>query len=1247
MKKIIAICILVTQFIYSQDNEKKIWDLLLTNKRLEARKLFDKELKSQSNTKMDIYLLDNILKLESGQINFDTTFVKGFSKFPESKNYLCSIFKTPFVVNDLQTLGFTDLIYSKIDYLATEPVLKDNPIVIYNKAIADRNRKDYLGYNKHIKLLNAIENWQLCGVFENLNDSGIETEYEPEIYPKSDKIFDANSNGKVGWYNPTITQNEGYHTFSNENEYGNGIMYSQIFVENPIERDVVFNFGMSASIKIFVNDVEVYVNTLNKMSDLNAFKLKVKLPKGMNRILIKSSISNGNNYFFLALTDIQNNKMNDLVYFDTYKDYNISSIATLGVEELSIDFENYLISKIKDNPTKELYKFLLFDAYMHNKKLELAHNIIDELDKKYPNSSMIKVRLANYYSIKDDNAKVQEIHKNIELQDADYYYTLLTKILDRDWLKTVNIVELEKMRDKAKLFPSPIIGILFDFLVNARNSKISEMMINIDQILEKSNNSEFYLTTFAPLYDSLEKKKEKTIKMLEDLVGRSENVSAASLLVNYYRDANRKDDEKKLLVDRIKSTPYFAEVTADYINFLIMDKKYEEALVEIDKSLGLFPYSFSLLEKKGMVYNYMANLKEAEKYIRLSLVHNSENSKLRKQLYDIIKMPDEIEQVATKDIYKIIKERRNCKLKGNYGVAVLLDEYIVNILPEGGRKSKILFLYEITQENGIEEMKEYNLSSYFTLLKSEVVRADGSILPAEKGDGTLVFSDLKIGDVIYIEYEDFDSNSGRFYKDFNLGCYFNSVYPSVEVIFALIHPTEMQYLTSFKNGNIPSTTKKINTKTCTIWKTNNVPPTPLNEDFSFPYSDLTNSVKVSTIKSWKEISNWYSDLVKKNLELDKITKNTFQEIFPNGVTMLSQDQIARKIYAYIEDNITYSSLDFRQSGYVPQKPSKTITTKLGDCKDVSTLFVALSKYAGLKSNLVLVSTNDNGFKNMPLPALDFNHCIAKVTIDNKDYFLELTDKYLPFKALPRTLYKANALVISFDKAENENSKLISINFENVTNSKVVTTSTVEISDNSKKFVNQNTLFGSLKSYYNGLFSDATSDDVRKKELEDLYNSRLKKNVSLQSNKLLTEDNYSDYITFETQFTITERIQSVGSLKITNLPFLDKVITRDIIAAETRNYDINYPSYEDSNEYDSEIILKIEDGKKFTEIPESKSFKYKNHEYSIKFELEKPNVLKVKRIVKTSWDSILKEEYNEFKKYVEEIISIEEQIIGFK
>lgn len=78
-----------------------------------------------------------------------------------------------------------------------------------------------------------------------------------------------------------------------------------------------------------------------------------------------------------------------------------------------------------------------------------------------------------------------------------------------------------------------------------------------------------------------------------------------------------------------------------------------------------------------------------------------------------------------------------------------------------------------------------------------------------------------------------------------------------------------------------------------------------------------------------------------------------------------------------------------------------------------------------------------------------------------------------------------------------------------------------------------------------------------------------------------------------------------------------------------------------------MILNIAADKKFTEIPESKTFTFKGHKYQISFELVKPNSLKVTRNVTLNWDKITVSEYPEFKKYVDDVIAAEEQIVGFK
>jgi hypothetical protein len=206
---------------------------------------------------------------------------------------------------------------------------------------------------------------------------------------------------------------------------------------------------------------------------------------------------------------------------------------------------------------------------------------------------------------------------------------------------------------------------------------------------------------------------------------------------------------------------------------------------------------------------------------------------------------------------------------------------------------------------------------------------------------------------------------------------------------------------------------------------------------------------------------------------------------------------------------------------------------------------------------------------------------------------------------------------------------------------------VTIDEKSKIFVNTFTIQGANKSYYNELFSDATTDDVRKKKIEEDYNAKLKKVISLQSSKLIKNEMYDKDITFETQFTVTERNQTVGNLKITDVPFLDKVYTRDIIALESRKYDIDYFSYENSDEYQSEVILNVTADKKITEIPESKTFTFKGHKYQITFELVTPNSLKITRKVTLNWDKITTIDYLDYKKYVDDVIAAEEQIVGFK
>jgi hypothetical protein len=1235
---------------HSQDQKKvdETWKLLLTNKRKEARDSFEKHLRKDIDKSIEVFLLDAYIEMESGKIIFDTEFIENFVKYEESNNYLFPMFNQPFMLGNLSSNGYDDYTYQKIDILYNQEHLKTDPVVAYFKNEMDRRRRITDNKAQTLEVLNPIRQWQLCGVFENLNDSGLDMEYEPETYPKNDKLFDAASNGKVGWYNPPLKQDfAGVHFYYNEQEYGHGIMYAQTFIESETEQEVMLSFGSSSSLKIFLNDVEIYSNNLIQNANINAYQVKFTLSKGINRLLLKSSTI-GTTYFFTSMTDLNGTPLNNITFYDTHKPYTKGTIEKINPTEVAPYFEEHFKNLINNKPDNPLYNIALFNAYLYNGKHDLAEDVMENFYVKYPESSIIRAHLATLYSSKGENQKAQELYKNMEISDKDYYYNIVQLFINSDVLSSKTIPELQDIKIKAEKLPTKHWSALIDYFIAARNGNIDLMFDVYEDILKISANNENLYSIYCSFFDSLKNDKEKTIRLLEEIYQEKEIESIASSLIRYYNQTGRKEDRIKLLKKQYELYPYINSRANDYVTYLNEEKKYNEVIEVTNTLLQNFPYSFTLLEVQGQAYNNLKEIKQAEKLFRQSLSHNSGNSSLRKMLYDVTKKTDEAEQIVTKDVYDLIKKRRNSTMKTDYGVVILLDECIINIFPEGGQQYNVTYVYEITSDAGVEYLKEYSLNTYSnTILKSEIVKPDGSIVPAEKNYNGFVFTNLKAGDVIYINYLSYSNSSGRFYKDFALNYAFSSYYPIEEVRYGIIYPKDITFNSTSVNGNIPHSVKKVGDKNYMEWKREKVPAIPIYEEYSPSYDDTANSVQISTIKSWGEIANWYADLVQKNLKFDKVTMDTYNSIFPKGVSELSQTEIAKKIYAYIQDNITYSFLDFRQSGYVPQKPSRTITTKLGDCKDLSTLFVTLARKAGLNANLVLVLTNDNGTLSNQLPNIGFNHCIIRVELEGKEHFMELTDNYAPFNTMPVNLYKANALVVSFDKSENAKANLIEIPFDNTLKGSVQQESVVTIEGDQKNIINTITFSGNGKAYYNYLFSEATSEDVRTKEIEKYYNNILGKVVKVHNTKLVKNDKYENELTHSNTITVMDKLQSLGSIKLTTIPFLNKAYTRDIIMEEKRNNPIFYIYYENLNQYKSEIVINIDEGKTFIEIPENQNIKYKNHSYELKYELTKPNSLKVIRTIDVPFDNISVAEYPEYKNFVENVIQAEEQVIGFK
>jgi hypothetical protein len=79
---------------------------------------------------------------------------------------------------------------------------------------------------------------------------------------------------------------------------------------------------------------------------------------------------------------------------------------------------------------------------------------------------------------------------------------------------------------------------------------------------------------------------------------------------------------------------------------------------------------------------------------------------------------------------------------------------------------------------------------------------------------------------------------------------------------------------------------------------------------------------------------------------------------------------------------------------------------------------AMLQEAGIRVEMVLVSTRGNGFVRVDYPTTrQFNYTICRAYIDTTAYLLDATEKYLPWNVLPQRCLNGIGLAISGDRYE--------------------------------------------------------------------------------------------------------------------------------------------------------------------------------------------------------------------------------------
>jgi TPR repeat protein len=171
-------------------------------------------------------------------------------------------------------------------------------------------------------------------------------------------------------------------------------------------------------------------------------------------------------------------------------------------------------------------------------------------------------------------------------------------------------------------------------------------------------------------------------------------------------------------------------------------------------------------------------------------------------------------------------------------------------------------------------------------------------------------------------------------------------------------------------------------------------------------------LQLSEYGSWQEVAAWASSLFERPTASPELKSIAAQ--FASGRT---EEERASAALHWVQDEIRYFSVALGENSHRPQPPDAVLRRRFGDCKDKTTLLIAVLAQLGIKSEPVLVNAQAPEFpqKLLPTPSW-FDHVIVRVVADGVTYYVDPTregEKGL-LSQLPSAIPGAAALVVAAD-----------------------------------------------------------------------------------------------------------------------------------------------------------------------------------------------------------------------------------------
>jgi len=306
----------------------------------------------------------------------------------------------------------------------------------------------------------------------------------------------------------------------------------------------------------------------------------------------------------------------------------------------------------------------------------------------------------------------------------------------------------------------------------------------------------------------------------------------------------------------------------------------------------------------------------------------------------------------------------------------------------------------------------------------------------------------------------------------------------------------------------------------------------------------------------------------------------------------SQEEKARRIYSWVQNNIKYVAFEDGMEGFVPRDANFVCSRRFGDCKDMASILTLMLNTAGVPAYHTWIGTRSlpYSYRETPLPIVD-NHMICAIQLKKGEFtFLDGTDPTCVF-GIPSSHIQDKEALIALEDGRYTIFKVPSPPKET---NQLVDTCYLQLTDKG--------LTGSIKVHLSGYYAmntNAMLSYIDGKDKDKYMRSRFSRGsnkfqlISYETGDRSDKNN----ITLSGKFELQDYARRIGDEWYLNLNLL-KLYEHE---------EIDYPKRKMPVEYDFRFIKKyvtvltIPDAYKVSYLPKSQSFKNDVWGFTINYE----------------------------------------------